>query len=73
VVDPFGKIKQLRLPRNAFSQVHTVGPPVAHLPPAGVVSTPNTGLFPNPPTGQLIGVQSTTTPISAQTPTAGLV
>jgi hypothetical protein len=56
VMDPNRTLKQLSLPANSFEQIHTVGPPVKHLPPAGVVSTPSQNLFPNPPTGTLIGV-----------------
>jgi len=55
VVDPYGKINQLSLPSNVFSLIHKVGPSNAGLPPAGVVSSPNTGLFPNAPNGQIIG------------------
>jgi uncharacterized repeat protein (TIGR01451 family) len=58
VVDPFGRLKQLKTPRNSFSLIHTVGPPIANLPPAGVLSTPLTNPFPEPPNGQLIGVVS---------------
>jgi hypothetical protein len=61
VVDPFGKIPQLRRPGNAFSQIQVVGPPIPNLPPAGVVSTPNSNPFPEPASGNLIGVVSTTT------------
>jgi hypothetical protein len=55
VVDPNGNLTQLSLPRNALEQIHIVGPPIGHLPPAGVVSGPNTEPFPNPASGQLIG------------------
>jgi hypothetical protein len=56
VIDPNNTLKQLSLPANNFEAVHVVGPPVRHLPPAGVVSTPSLNQFPNPPTGTLIGV-----------------
>jgi len=55
VVDPYGKLNQLSLPRNALEQIHLVGPPIGHLPPAGVVSAANTAQFPIPASGQLIG------------------
>jgi hypothetical protein len=57
VIDPNGTINQLNLPKNNFELIHVVGPKTKHLPPAGVVSSPNTGQFPNPPSGTLIGVQ----------------
>jgi hypothetical protein len=60
VVDPFGKVKQLSVPRNSFALSREVGPPIPDLPPAGVVSTANTNPFPEPATGNLIGVVSTT-------------
>jgi hypothetical protein len=56
VIDPNGTINQLSLPKNNFELIHVVGPKSRHLPPAGVVSTPNTGQFPNSPSGTLIGV-----------------
>ena len=56
VVDPFGTLTQLSLPSNALEQIHLVGPPIPHLPPAGQISTtPLTGVFPTPADGQLIG------------------
>jgi hypothetical protein len=55
VVDPFGNLNQLTLPRNAFEQIHVVGPPIPHLPPAGVINTGNAGVFPTAADGQLIG------------------
>jgi len=55
VVDPNGVFHQLSTPANPFSVYHVVGPPLANLPPAGVVSAPLTGVFPTPPAGQLIG------------------
>jgi hypothetical protein len=56
VVDPSGTFKQLSLPENPFMQIHTVGPPLETLPPAGVVSAPGTELFPNTPFSVTIGV-----------------
>ena len=56
VIDPNGTINQLSLPTNNFEQIRVVGPKTKFLPPAGVVSSANTGQFPNPPSGQLIGV-----------------
>jgi hypothetical protein len=64
VVDPFGAMQQLSLPKNPFAQIHVVGPPVANLPPAGVVSTANTNAFPLPASGVFIGVNPTTTTTS---------
>jgi len=55
VVDPFGNLSQLSLPRNALELIHKVGPPIANLPPAGVVNTGNAALFPTAADGQLIG------------------
>jgi len=55
VVDPNNKLKQLSLPANRLEQIHVVGPAVPGLPPAGVVSNPLTGQFPNPPDGVSIG------------------
>jgi hypothetical protein len=55
VIDPLGKINQLSLPANSLEQIHVVGPKTKFLPPAGVVSSANTGQFPNPPSGELIG------------------
>ncbi len=56
VVDPEGTIDQLSVPKNNFTLIRVVGPGSRHLPPAGVVSAPNTGQFPNSPSGELIGV-----------------
>jgi hypothetical protein len=61
VVDPFGKIPQLSLPANPLAQIHTVGPPVNGLPPAGVVSTSNSNPFPFPASGTFIGINPTVT------------
>jgi hypothetical protein len=55
VVDPFGNLTQLNLPRNSLELIHRVGPPIPTLPPAGVVGPANTNLFPTPASGQLIG------------------
>ena len=57
VIDPDGTLNQLSLPKNNFELIHVVGPKSKHLPPAGVVSSPNTEQFPNPPSGTPIGVQ----------------
>ena len=65
VVDPFGKVKQLTASSSRLSLIQTVGPPIPNLPPAGVVSTPSTNLFPLPPTGTLIGVLSTSSTSSS--------
>ena len=56
VIDPNGTINQLSLPKNNFELIHVVGPKIKHLPAAGVVSSANTGQFPNPPSGTPIGV-----------------
>ena len=56
VVDPNGTINQLSLPKNSFQVIHVVGPPIAGLPPAGVVSSANTALFPNAPGGGTVGI-----------------
>ena len=56
VVDPNGSISQLSVPENNFALIRVVGPKAKHLPPAGVVSSPNTGQFPNPASGTPIGV-----------------
>ena len=56
VIDPNGVINQLSVPSNNFELIHVVGPKTEFLPPAGVVSSPNTGQFPIPPSGELIGV-----------------
>ncbi len=57
IVDPANTIREIReigaAPSTALSPVVTVGPPIANLPPAGVVSTPApaTNTFPIPPFG----------------------
>jgi hypothetical protein len=56
VIDPNGTINQLSVPSNNFEQIQVVGPKTQFLPPAGVVSSANTAQFPNPPSGELIGV-----------------
>ncbi len=58
VVDPYGKIPQLSLPRNVFQQIHVVGPSSSGLSSSGVVTTPNDNPFPEPPTGTFIGISS---------------
>jgi hypothetical protein len=60
VVDPNGQIQQLSSSKD-LSQIQVVGPPVSHLPPAGVVSTANSNLFPLPASGVFIGTNPTTT------------
>lgn len=58
VVDPFGTLTQLSVPKNALELIHTVGPPIPHLPAAssaGQVVTPLTGQFPIPADGELVG------------------
>jgi hypothetical protein len=59
VVDPQGKINQLSLPANSFQVIHVVGPRIPHLPPAGVVSSPNTEQFPTAAGSQSVGVPLT--------------
>jgi hypothetical protein len=66
VVDPFGLIKQLSVPKNNFTLIHDVGPPIPNLPPAGVVSAANNFPFPEPASGNLIGIVSTTPPGTIQ-------
>jgi hypothetical protein len=56
VVDPGGTIDQLSVPKNNFTLIRVVGPKTKFLPPAGVVSSANTGQFPNSPSGTPIGV-----------------
>jgi hypothetical protein len=56
VVDPYGKIPQLSLPKNVFEQIHVVGATGSGLSAAGVVSTPNNNPFPEPPNGTFIGI-----------------
>ena len=59
VIDPYGKIQQLSLPRNALQQIHLVTSATG-LPPAGTVTTANNNPFPEPPNGTFIGIQPTT-------------
>jgi hypothetical protein len=56
VIDPFNKLNQIPQPGNCFQLAHVVGPPIHNLPPAGVVSSPLTQPFPNPPDGIPIGI-----------------
>ena len=65
VVDPYGKIQQLSTPSNPLAQIQVVGPPIPHLPPAGVVSTANSNPFPLPASGVFIGINPTTTTTSS--------
>ena len=55
VVDPEGTLDQLSLPHNSLELIHVVGPPLRHLPAAGVVSTPNDAQFPYAPGNEPIG------------------
>jgi len=61
VVDPFGQIQQLSSSKSRLSQIQVVGPPIPHLPPAGVVSSANSNPFPLPASGVFIGVNPTST------------
>ena len=61
VVNPYGLINQLSLPKNPLAEIQTVGPNTSGLPPAGVVSTANSNAFPLPASGVFIGVTPTTT------------
>jgi hypothetical protein len=67
VIDPYGKIQQLSTPADLLSEIQVVGPPIPHLPPAGVVSTPNTNPFPLPASGVFIGLNPTTTTSNSST------
>jgi hypothetical protein len=58
VVDPYGKITQLRYPKNVFEQIHVVGPSTSGLSSAGTISKPNDNPFPEPPSGTFIGIGS---------------
>ncbi|MGD0043509.1 MAG: hypothetical protein ABSE84_24405, partial [Isosphaeraceae bacterium] len=53
--DPYNTLTQLSLPANRLELIRTVGPATSGLPPAGVVSTPLSQQFPNPPDGKPIG------------------
>ena len=64
VIDPYNQIKQLSKvpqftkPKNPFSLVKRVGPPIANLPPAGVLvagGVANTPVFPIPFAGLPVG------------------
>jgi hypothetical protein len=55
VIDPYNTLKLLSLPANRLELIRTVGPATSGLPPAGVVSTPLSQPFPNPPDGVPIG------------------
>ena len=68
VVDPTGAIKQLSLPANALQAIHDVGPPIRHLPPAGVISNANTEQFPSPASGVPVGFAAAA-PLPTPTPT----
>jgi hypothetical protein len=88
VIDPQGQIKQLTAARkvgpqarihkvasqssNNFSLIHVVGPGTGGLPPAGVVSTANQNAFPDPPSGQFIGIGAFPTPTPTPTPTPSI-
>jgi hypothetical protein len=70
VVDPTNQIKQINKvpqfarPANPFSLVHSVGPPIAGLPPAGVVvsgGAANTPIFPNAIDGVSVGASASGT------------
>ncbi len=56
VVDPYGQLQQLKPRGTLLQQFQVVGPPLAGLPPAGVVSTPNNYAFPIPASGTVVGV-----------------
>ncbi len=65
VVDPYGKIQQLSTAGEPAGRHPHVGPPITHLPPAGVVSTANSNAFPFSPSGIFIGINPTTTTTSS--------
>jgi hypothetical protein len=64
VIDPKNLLTQLSLPVNRLELIHTVGPATFGM-PAGVVSTPLTLQFPNPPDGVPIG---NVNPVAFQAP-----
>jgi hypothetical protein len=68
VIDPYGKLTQLRSRSSKLSQIRVVKL-TPGLPPAGVVSTPNTNLFPIPASGVFIGINPTATTTSSGTGT----
>jgi hypothetical protein len=55
VIDPNNKLPSIGSP-DRLQQIRQVGPPIAGLPPAGVVSPPLDTSFPNPPAGTPIGI-----------------
>ena len=55
VIDPNNKLHQLSVPTNRLEQIRTVGPCDQRPPTGGVLSSPLTGQFPNPPDGKPIG------------------
>lgn len=61
VIDPNNRLQQLSVPVNRLEQVRPVGPPVAGLPPAGVVGPALSQQFPNPPDGVPIGTVNPST------------
>lgn len=63
VVDPFGHVRQLHPRSTLLQQIRAVGPPIAGLPPAGVISTPNVYPFPIPATGIAVGATPTSSTI----------
>lgn len=79
VVDPAHRIRQIqdvvskRGPVRTVDDVVQVGPPLAGLPPAGVVTTPSpeTNLFPTPPFGAINQASPTTTTTVTVTPVTG--
>jgi hypothetical protein len=68
VIDPFGKLTQLRPSSSKLSQLRVVEE-TPGLPPAGVVSTPNSNAFPLPPSGLPIGITTTASSTSSGTGT----
>jgi hypothetical protein len=68
VIDPFGKLNQLHPHGSQMEQLRVVQN-TSGLPPAGVVSTPNTNAFPLPASGVFIGVNPTATTSSSSTST----
>jgi hypothetical protein len=68
VVDPFGKLNQLHTHGSQMEQLRVVEN-TSGLPAAGVVSTPNSTLFPLPPAGVFIGVNPTATTTTSGTAT----
>ncbi len=60
VIDPFGKISQLRAPRSRLEQLRVVRN-TSGLSSAGVISSPSSNPFPLPASGVFIGVNPTAT------------